>query len=640
MTIPAKTSELCLEIRLAARTGDATELETSDGRIFRQEAGDLSDRWSTAALWEAIEASWHERRGIISQAGAVLGEWLFSEAAAEYLQGRIREHSDTEAKLRIELRVPTELAEFPWEIAGIPGIQHLAIHPDLTVVRVSDRGEQQLSPLTGQVRIDVIGVRLEPGGEWSPLATAEEVEKVRLMIENASRRGLYSVEIDVLGDWDVLLDHYEAKPRGRSEPIGPPQVFHFAGHGLPAGRGLVFRGVDGSGRKVAAEQVAHLLRKGRRTRLAFFNACTSAAADHGPYQPFGGLADQLIHQGIPMVVGLQTPVGDTEARYLAETFYAALARGDAVDCALQEAREKLFVRGTGGVGWAFLSLRTSGVPTPLCTLPRAAARSGVDKVFQSFGHDAQRSRLLQLVNREDPTVIVVHGEEHRGHRHVLNRLKDDLERAGNFLWKPVTELRLSERGNLLVQRDQLVGGIARALNLEDVGNRVELENRIAVEIAERTKAKVLVIELVEIISFHDAKASRSLMALITDLWGGLMERAAAHRRPLPVFLLIAVDYPRPLPDDNEKAWKASEIRGITERTVAELRKKRHIEGNTLVEILAPLEPFDETYVADFLEVALSLSHGEAERVAANLVGLHDNETILGRLRVYLEEVKT
>ena len=49
-----------------------------------------------------------------------------------------------------------------------------------------------------------------------------------------------------------------------------------------------------------------------------------------------------------MVVGLQTPVEDSEAAALAASFYGALAAGDAVDCAIQTARRGLYLHGSQG----------------------------------------------------------------------------------------------------------------------------------------------------------------------------------------------------------------------------------------------------------------------------------------------------
>ncbi len=635
LTIFGRTSELCLEIRVAHGSGDLIELENADGKIWRRGSTALPERLSAAFLWKRLDKDWPRRQGILNEAAAELGKWLFPGDAAEYLRRRIDNRNEDDRLLRVELRVPCEVADVPWEIAAVKGIQHLALHPGLTVVRVSDRGEQQYPPLTGQVLVHVVGVELAPGSSWSPLAAAQEVETVRQTIEGASSHGHFSVTVDHRGDWQDLVDGYTALRPGSTVPVGPPQVFHFAGHGLVDGRGLVFRGVDGEPEEVEAERVAQLLLGGRRVRLAFFNACTSSAAGRGPFQPFGGLAALLIQQGIPNVVGLQAPVTDSETPPLAEAFYAALARGDGVDCAIQEARRRLFLLGSDGVGWAFLNLHVSGEPAPLTSLPPTAASIDVGDVLRSFGHEAQQQRLRRFLTRKDPTVIVVHGEEGSAHRHVLQRLQVDLEQAGNVLWRPVAELRLNLITNRRLRRAKLASGIARSLALADDGSPEALERRIAKAIAERTVDRVLVIDLVEELTFHTPKQANWFLTLITELWSDLMHRASARRRTLPVFLLTAVAYPRPLPPGHRKAEKARNILGLAKEIVAKLKQKRRLQGNAQVEVLEELKPFEELYVAEFLEDTLSLYPENAESVAANLVGIHDNETILRNLRNFL-----
>lgn len=639
MSTNGRISELCLEIRVSAGAGDPNVLDNAEGRSWRQVPAELPERLSAASLWERIKADWHLRQGILNEAGADLGSWLLPGEAAAYLRRRIESRKQDDQLLRVELRVPREVAEYPWEIAAVEGVQQLAIHPDLTVVRVSDRGEQQHPPLSGQVLIHVVGVELATGSKWQPLAAAYEVETVRQTIEEASSHGLFSVTVDPLGDWQTLVDEYTAIRPGSTTPVGPPQVFHFAGHGLEDGRGLVFRRAQGEPEEVAAEQVAHLLLGGRRARLAFFNACTSSAAGRGPFQPFGGLAALLIQQGIPNVVGLQTPVYDSEAPALAQAFYAALARGDGIDCAIQEARRRLFLLGTGGVGWAFLNLHVSGEPAPLTSLPRAAARIDADEILLSFGHEAQRQRLTRFLNRKDPTVIVVHGEKGSACRHVLDRLKRDLEDAGNVLWRPVAVLQLNLIREPRLQRGKLSSGIARSLFLPDDGSQEALDKLIAETIAERTVDRVLVIDLEEELTFHSPEQAESYLTLVTELWSELMHRASAYSRTLPVFLLTSVAYPRPLPRKHPKALKAQEISALARQTVAELKQQRRLKGNARVEILEELKPFEELYVAEFLEDTLNFDPDRAEAVAANLVGIHDNETILINLRNFLMDLE-
>ncbi|MGE0822247.1 MAG: CHAT domain-containing protein [Candidatus Binatia bacterium] len=633
--IGPQKSELCLEMRLPTSDGQPIVCTSAEGNVWEYTPRSLSQTVRSDTLWKQVDQDWPNRYELLTKAGAALGQWLFNERAVIYLNDRIRRWFADQPRLRIELRIPHRLAEYPWEIAACEGINHLSVKPALSVVRVNSSGAQQPLPPAGTLLCHVIGVTLQPTKDWQPLQTTEEVERVRQEIENAGSSSVFAVEIDQMGEWRTLVERYRE--------IGPPHIFHFAGHGMEQGRGLVFRGVGGNPQEVLAQQVADILSfrvRGRQTHLAFLNACTSSAAGKGPYQPFGGVAELLIQRGIPIVVGLQTPVSDTDAVELSQLFYAALARGDTVDCALQEAREKLFLLGSGGVGWAFLNLTVAGQPGPLCQLVRKAQFEVQKDLVYQFGHEPQRQRFDRFLQRSNPLVVIVHGEERSGHRHVLDRVQFDLEnRGGKALWKPIAALRLHAAGDPLVQRSQLAGGIARALELSsDSGTQKELEGRIAWQIAECCRNnQVLIVDLQEVVKFTTPAQATAILTLIQELWADIMEQATAYRSTLPVFLLVSVAYPQPVPEQHRNANKVREMIALTEKTITTLQERSRLKGNVRVEVLPKLEPFDEYYVAGFLEDTLELDPDRAESTAAHLVEMNDNETILERFKTFLED---
>jgi len=630
MSGPRK-SEFCLEVRLPTQEGLPIIFTSAAKQTWGHTPEKLSPTLRAEALWKQIDQNWQERRGVLSKAGAVLGKWLFDQRAAQYLRDCIQQWLEDHAQLRIEFRVPSAFAEYPWEMVTLEGINHLAVRPALTVVRFNSSGVQQPAPPTGVLHCDVIGVALDPTKNWAALATDQEVERVRQEIEHVGSLDRFAVRVEQLGEWDTLVDQYRE--------TGAPHIFHFAGHGLENGRGLVFRGADGKPEEVSAEQVAELLTSrigGRHTHLVFLNACTSSAAGKGPYQPFGGVSDLLIQHGIPMVVGLQTPVHDADAIKLAETFYKALARGDSVDCALQLARTELFMRNNSGVGWAFLSLAVAGHPGPLCQVVRQRPTEVPKNVWFKFGHLDQRQRLENFLSRKLPFVVIVHGEEGSGHRHVLERVQFDLEREGNALWSPIVALRLSTTGNPQLFSSKLTGGIADSLGLATAGTLDDLESRLAQKIAACcADDKVLVIDLQEALKFRDSTHAEAVLTLIQKVWVTLMEKASSYRSRLPVFLLLSVAYPRPLPDQHSNAAKVRNVIALTEQTILRLQKEPRLKGNVRVEVLPKLQPFDQQYVAGFLEDVLELDPDSAERTAEHIVDMNENETILARLQAFL-----
>ncbi len=140
-------------------------------------------------------------------------------------------------------------------------------------------------------------------------------------------------------------------------------VVHYAGHGFfdpvrPGRSGLICAGDEVlSGVDLADAQ--HL------PALVFFNACevgrvrgrrgaASRARKKAPAkmrtEGAAGVAESLLRGGVANFLGTYWEVGDAGAKRFAETFYAALLRGDPVDDAALRARRSL--ENAGDSDWA------------------------------------------------------------------------------------------------------------------------------------------------------------------------------------------------------------------------------------------------------------------------------------------------
>lgn len=622
----ARSSAACATLRLPVPPDSVVEFETADGTVFRHRPGSLPESLRAESLWRKLEDNWHDRRATLTSAGAELGKWLYGSEASSHLRNLIGRWSESMQPHRIELRVPRELCDWPWEACTLESIGPPAVQRALTLTRRGEKSAAQTTEPPFQLSIELLGVELDRLGSWDPLKVGEELEHVRAEIEQAGSRGRFLVRVDPLGDWQELLK--------RCDAIGPPHIFHFVGHGLPSGRGLLFRAADGGGEEIEAETLALLLSRvsrGRQTRLAFLNACSTVASGKRRVQPFGSLGMVLLQHGIPMVIGVQAPLLDTEAQALAAVFYKAVAGGSSVDCAAQTARERLYLSGHG-VGWAFLSLTLASEPLPLFRSPVYRPVDRPSAHFLSFGHPEQRRRLENFLLRRQPMVVVIHGEVGSGHRHVANRVQHDLEKAGNTLWRPVAELRWFVPGEKLLSRSQLTAGIARALGASDSGTPSELESRLSREIVDRCCGeRVLVIDLTQVLALNNEAHAEALVALVHEVFADLMEQASQHSASLPVFLLLSVAYPKPLPPGDARSIRVSEQIHRTQQALAKLSEKKRLKAGVRVEVLPQLQQITEPFVAAFLEEVLELDSSDADSIAQDLVGLDHNETILSRV---------
>ena len=124
-------------------------------------------------------------------------------------------------------------------------------------------------------------------------------------------------------------------------------MIHFIGHGdfdeTAEGGLLLLEDEVGQPHPVSADQMATLLYNHPSLRLAFLNACQGAQGARS--NPFGGVAQKLVQQGLPSVLAMQFPVSDRAAITLAQTFYRALADGAPIDAATSEARNALYLAG-------------------------------------------------------------------------------------------------------------------------------------------------------------------------------------------------------------------------------------------------------------------------------------------------------
>lgn len=623
-------SQLLLKVCLPDLTEESVTFEDSQGtRWQHQPVADIGDL-KTVRCWKALLGGRPERRKYVQDIGAALGDWLFDDRAVDYLVKEKQAWSEEQTRLRIELAVPLDRVDWPWEAVFLRRLGHLAVEFPWTLVRTHGTGGGMPASTGSPLQVELIGVHLGQTAEMAPLTTAEEIEDIRVAVEDAIDHRLIDITVDHLGDWDALV--------GRCEKLGPPHVFHFAGHGL--NNGLVFRGADGNAERVGNDKVASLLsrqRGHRRTHLAFLNACTTSS---GPreLQPFGGLAQRLVARGIPAVGGFQNPVQDDEARNFAAAFYAAVSRGEAVDCSWQAARRRSFLAPGDTVAWAFAELSVTGMPEPLLDWTSVQPSGQPSASILAFGHDEQRHRMERFLNRRRPTVLVIHGDARSGHRHVAERVRHDLEREGRDVWQPVPTLHWFVAGEPRVSRQQLAGGIARALYLSDTGSQDKLERHIAEEIVERCHSeRVLVLDLEEVLSLTDFGEANALVVLVQDLWSDLMQQAGKIRESLPIYLVLSVAYPVPASRDPEIIERAERQAKLTAQAIKKIASKPRLKGQVRVEVLTRLEPFGTDYVAEFLFDVFDLEWGDAERRAKHIVGMDDNETILTRMARFIED---
>jgi uncharacterized protein YraI len=175
-------------------------------------------------------------------------------------------------------------------------------------------------------------------GNYEPLNVEHEWQKLRGAVADLESRGLIALERME----DATLAALQRRLRG-----GPYHMLHFIGHGVfdeRAGEGaLIFEDEQGRGVAVRGTRLATILHDHDPLRLVILNSCDGART--APADPFGGVAQCLLRQGIPAVIAMQFQVSDDAAIVFAHEFYGAIADGYPVDAALVESRKAMFAHG-------------------------------------------------------------------------------------------------------------------------------------------------------------------------------------------------------------------------------------------------------------------------------------------------------
>jgi hypothetical protein len=277
-----------------------------------------------------------------------LGQGLFDtvyDARLQSLLNRSLDEAERQAKgLRIRLRLSDtpELINLPWEYLYDPAFQRFyALSVDTPIVRFLDLPERVGSVLV-EPPLKVL-VMLSSPSDYPSLDVEAEWNRLRTALAPLEEGGLLQVErMD-----QATLPRLQQKMRQNNY-----HIFHFIGHGTTdedtQQGALLFETESGSGQLVDSRLLSTLLYDEKTLRLVVLNACQGGQT--WAKNPFGGVAQGLVQQGIPAVVAMQFPVTDQAAIAFSQGFYGALADFSPIDMAISEARKAMFFAGNA-VEW-------------------------------------------------------------------------------------------------------------------------------------------------------------------------------------------------------------------------------------------------------------------------------------------------
>lgn len=263
----------------------------------------------------------------LSDAGKFLGGLLLTPTVRELFCEAYSALGGSEG-LRLRIRCKDDIMKrLPWEFARIDmgdGAEPtpLAVNPRLSLVRYE---ELQVPPPQPELRTELVVSSLDAGraGGTSYADLPPDSPDIP--------RRYNALPVDVLLVDSPTRESLEVALHGQRADI-----FHFSGHGerpKSAGSpsGLVLDYADHRGADIlTGRDLAPILDRAG-VSLAVLSACHSG----------GGLAQELVRIGIPIVVAMQHQIEATHAVEFNKSFYAALFSGATVDEAVSCGRIRL-----------------------------------------------------------------------------------------------------------------------------------------------------------------------------------------------------------------------------------------------------------------------------------------------------------
>jgi hypothetical protein len=326
--------------------------------------------------------------------GGQLYSALFHNGLQDCLHSSLNQTRSQGAGLRIRLRLGDcpELVDLPWEfLYDRQRDRFVCLSRHTPLVRYLELPDPP-RPLTVQPPLHVLAMIASPS-DYDQLDVDDEWGKLQGALGELQATGQVTLDRVQPATMDALQQYLRR---------GNYHILHFIGHGgfdpqAQAGV-LVCEDQTGRGRRVNGAQLGWLLSDHDPLRLAVLNACEGARAD--ATDPFAGVAQGLLRQGLPAVVAMQFEITDQAAITFARELYAAVADNYPLDAALAEARKAILNQGNQ-TEWATPVLYSRAPDGRLFDLATASPiRPSDQQPHQPGGKDDERVRILNELYAE------------------------------------------------------------------------------------------------------------------------------------------------------------------------------------------------------------------------------------------------
>ena len=345
----------------------------------------------------------------------------------------ITQAQKTGLRLRLRLNDAPDLADLPWELLYDASQDTFFNHSiETPLVRYLE-----LPAPTRPLKLDPplkILVMISLPDDVPGLDAEQEWENLNEAVQELDKRNLVKLERTQQATLSALL---------RQLRRDDYHVLHFIGHGAfdtdAEESVLLLEGESERAKEIDGQKFGTVLHDHRSLRLVLLNACEGARS--GPQDPFSGVAQKLIQQGIPAVVAMQFAITDRAAITFSRSFYESLSDNYPIDAAVSEARKAIYAEEDETTEWAtpVLYLRApDGVIFDLKREVVTQTTSQTPSTTQKHPFNLQSISFDELVQRaldaqkQAERILADTPNEIEGWRPKFQQVFQDLERANTL----------------------------------------------------------------------------------------------------------------------------------------------------------------------------------------------------------------
>ncbi|CAM2070118.1 CHAT domain-containing protein [Sulfidibacter corallicola] len=278
--------------------------------------------------------------------GWMLYSSIFQDEAHQFVDRILAENQQVLFCFRIDPYNPDllDVDKLPWELMWRPRDTHPLARTNHAIVRANPHRQSFRQVQELPTRLEILAIIAEPSDEdcfGADRFKRELREAVPSEIAN-----LHFLEPPTAQN---LRDHLKERP---------VHVLQFIGHGGVDGKtgewSLCFEDEEGRSDYVTGARLANMCDDPYHApRLVNLISCEGARLQYGDgYNPFNGVARNMVLGGTPAVVAMQYQISYDAARTFSRVFFRRIGCGDAIDEAVRESRVAILNRSPNTLAWA------------------------------------------------------------------------------------------------------------------------------------------------------------------------------------------------------------------------------------------------------------------------------------------------